>query len=80
MIVGASPDGPARRAGLKEGDILLAVDGHEVSSLADFYRVLWGLGPAGVEAPLTLNREGDVFDVGVTTRDRRKFLKTPRLH
>ncbi len=37
-------------------------------------------GSAGVEAPLTLNREGDVFDVGVTTRDRRRFLKSPRLH
>ena len=80
MIVGTSPDGPARRAGLKEGDILLALDGQEVATLADFYRTLWALGPAGVEAPLTLNREGDVFDVGVTTRDRRRFLKSPRLH
>ena len=80
MIVGASPDGPARRAGLNEGDILLAVDGHEVASLADFYRCLWAVGPAGSDVTLTLNREGDVFDVTVTTRDRRRFLKTPRLH
>ena len=80
MIVGASPDGPARRAGLNEGDILLAVDGLEVASLADFYRGLWAVGPAGSDVTLTLNREGDVFDVTVTTRDRRRFLKTPRLH
>ncbi len=80
MIVGASPDGPARRAGLNEGDILLAVDGHEVMTLADFYRCLWAVGPAGSDVTLTLNREGDVFDVTVTTRDRRRFLKTPRLH
>ncbi|HEX4098858.1 MAG TPA: PDZ domain-containing protein, partial [Caulobacteraceae bacterium] len=80
MIVGTSVDSPARRAGLNEGDILLAIDGHDVSSLAEFYRTLWALGPAGVDAPLTLNREGDVFDVAVTTRDRRRFLKTPRLH
>ena len=80
MIVGTSADGPARRVGLKEGDILLAVGGQAVSNLADFYRSLWALGPAGVDAPLTLNREGDVFDVSVTSRDRRRFLKTPRLH
>ena len=80
MIVGTSPDGPGRRAGLREGDIVLAVAGRDVSSLAEFYRGLWALGPAGADATLTLNREGDVFDVTVTTRDRRRFLKTPRLH
>ena len=80
VIVGTSSDGPARRAGLKEGDLVLAVGGLEVSNLADFYRSIWALGPAGVDAPLTLNREGDVFDVTVTSRDRRRFLKTPKLH
>lgn len=80
MIIGTSNDAPARRAGLKEGDIVVAVAGQEVFSLADFYRAIWALGDAGVEAPLTLNREGDVFDVRVTSRDRRRFLKAPRLH
>jgi len=80
MIVGTSPDGPARRAGLNEGDILLAVAGVEVASLADFYRCLWASGPAGSDVALKLNREGDVFDMVITTRDRRRFLKTPRLH
>lgn len=80
VIIGTSNDAPARRAGLKEGDIVLGVAGRDISSLADFYRAIWALGSAGVEVPLTLNREGDVFDVRVTSRDRRKFLKTPRLH
>jgi S1-C subfamily serine protease len=80
VIVGASSDGPARRAGLREGDLVLAVRGQEVSTLADFYRAIWALGPAGVDVPLTLNREGDVFDVDITSRDRRRFLKTPKLH
>ena len=59
---------------------MLAVGGQEVSTLADFYRAIWALGPAGVDVPLTLNREGDVFDVDITSRDRRRFLKTPKLH
>ena len=60
--------------------MVLAVGGVEVSSLADFYRSIWGLGSAGVDAPLTLDREGDVFEVNVTSRDRRAFLKTPKYH
>ena len=80
VIVGTAGDGPARRAGLRRGDVVLAVGGFEVDNLADFYRSLWALGPAGVEAPLTLNREGDVFDVRVTSRDRNSFLKKARFH
>jgi S1-C subfamily serine protease len=78
VIAGCAGDGPARRAGLEKGDIVLAVDGHPVGDLADFYRSLWALGDAGVDAPLRLSREGDVFDVRVTSRDRRRFLKMRR--
>ncbi len=80
IVAGFAGEGPARRAGLHEGDVILAVNGVEVTTLADFYRSVWALGEAGVEAPLTLNREGDVFDVAVKTWDRRRFLKKPRLH
>ena len=78
VISGVLGDGPARRAGLTEGDVIIAVAGAYVDDLAGFYRQLWARGDAGVAAPLTLEREGDVFDVCVTSRDRRKFLKTPK--
>jgi len=80
IVAGFAGEGPARRAGLHEGDVIMAVAGSEVTTLADFYRSVWALGDAGVEAPLTLNREGDIFDVTIKTWDRRKFLKKPRLH
>jgi S1-C subfamily serine protease len=80
VIVGASKNGPAERADLGQGDIVVAVKGEEVTTLADFYRAVWALGPAGVNVPLTLAREGDVFEVEVRSKDRRDFLKKPRMH
>jgi S1-C subfamily serine protease len=80
VIVGIAPKGPAGRAEVKTGDVILAVAGERVSTLAGFYRKLWSLGEAGVEVPLTLYREGLTFDLRVNSSDRAKFLRTPRLH
>jgi S1-C subfamily serine protease len=80
VAVGIAPKGPAARAELKTGDVILAVRGENVSSLAVFYRKVWSLGQAGVEVPLTLYREGVTFDVRVNSSDRQKFLKAPRMH
>jgi S1-C subfamily serine protease len=80
VVVGIAAKGPAARAELKTGDVILAVKGETVSTLAQFYRKVWALGPAGVEVPLTLYREGVTFDVRVNSSDRAKFLKGPQLH
>jgi S1-C subfamily serine protease len=80
VIVGIAPKGPAARAELKTGDVVVSVAGERVSSLAAFYRKVWSLGQAGVAVPLTLYREGVTFDVAVNSSDRAKFLRTPRLH
>jgi S1-C subfamily serine protease len=80
VIVGIAPKGPAARAELKTGDVIVAVKGEKVTTLAAFYRAVWKLGNAGAEVPLTLYREGVTFDVVVNSSDRSKFLKSPRLH
>ena len=80
VAVGIAPKGPAARAELKTGDVILAVNGETVSTLAGFYRKVWSLGQAGVEVPLTLYRDGVTFEVRVNSSDRAKFLKTPRMH
>jgi S1-C subfamily serine protease len=80
VVAGISPKGPASRAELRPGDLILAVRGERISSQLQFYRKFWALGPAGVDVPLTLYREGDTFDVSVKSSDRAKFLKAPRLH
>lgn len=80
VIVGMAAKGPAARAELKQGDVVLAVKGQRVSTLAEFYRAVWALGSAGVEVPLTLYREGLTFEVRVNSTDRSKMLKAPRMH
>lgn len=80
VVVGVAPNGPAARAELKTGDVILAVAGMRVSSLAQLYRRIWSLGEAGVEVPITLYREGVTFEVRVNSSDRAKFLRGPRLH
>jgi S1-C subfamily serine protease len=80
VVVGISAKGPAARAELKAGDVILAVAGEKVTSQTGFYRKLWSLGSAGVDVPLTVYHEGVTFDVVLASTDRAKMLKAPRLH
>lgn len=80
VVVGTAERGPAHRADLQAGDVVLAVADSEVSDLAGFYRMMWSLGKAGVEVPLTIFRDGDTFDVTINSTDRAKLLKMPRVH
>jgi S1-C subfamily serine protease len=80
VVVGISARGPAARAELKAGDVILAVNGEKVTSQTGFYRKLWALGSAGVDVPLTVYHEGVTFDVVLASTDRTKLLKAPRMH
>jgi S1-C subfamily serine protease len=77
MVVRVSRDGPAEGAGIGPGDIILAVDGEQVSDQADFYRRVWKLGPAGTEVPLKLLKGSTVRDVKVRSVDRMDVLSKP---
>ncbi len=80
VVARVSTGGPARRANLRTGDVVLAVAGTRVDDLAGFFRRVWSLGKAGVEVPLTIYREGRTFEARVTSGDRNRFLKGPSLH
>src|SRR5919197_1151700 len=80
VVVGLASGGPAHRAKLHAGDIVLAVGGMEVRGLAGFFRRIWSLGHAGVEVPLLVYRDGRTFELRIASGDRNRFLKGPRLH
>ncbi|MEP9377485.1 S1C family serine protease [Aquabacter sp. CN5-332] len=80
LVAGVSPRGPAARAELRPGDLILAVAGAEVSSLAGFYTALWAQGAPGVVIPLKVQRDEDVFEVEIRSVDRAGLLRKPRLN
>jgi S1-C subfamily serine protease len=80
VVVGLAKDGPAQKADLRTGDVLLSVAGGEVRDLAAFYRRIWSLGAAGVEIPMSIYRDGKTIETRLKTGDRNRFLKAPKLH
>jgi S1-C subfamily serine protease len=75
FIIQLTPKGPTEEAGLKPGDMILAVDGKEVNGLADFYRKVWALGNAGIDVPLSLLQGIRIRDIKVRSIDRHQFLQ-----
>lgn len=80
VVGGLAKRGPADRAGLREGDAILEIAGTPVASLAELFRRVWSLGPAGTEIPVALRREGQTLRVAIKSADRNDFLKKPKLH
>jgi S1-C subfamily serine protease len=80
VVVGLAARGPAQKADIRTGDVILAVDGREVSELAATFRNVWSLGQAGVEVPLLIYRDGRTMEVTIKSSDRNRFLKKPSLH
>ena len=80
VIAGLAPGGPAERAGVQVGDAVLEVAGEKPSGLADLWRKVWRLGPAGAVVPLKVARNGKISELRLTSADRSSFLKKPHLH
>jgi S1-C subfamily serine protease len=74
-----APGGPAEKAGVQKGDVVVGVAGRATTGLADFYRKVWALGAAGTVVPLDVlqNNEKRRFDLKSMDRmDHLKFKST----
>lgn len=67
--------GPAEKAGLGSGDIVLKVDQNAVQGLADFYRKVWSLGKAGVDVPVAVLQGIEIRDIVVRSEDRDQYYR-----
>ena len=80
FVAGLAEGGPAHRAGVHPGDVVLEVGGAPVNDLAGTFRAIWAQGPAGAEIPLVVMRDGATRKLKITSADRNDFLQKPRLH
>lgn len=80
IATGVFSNCPAARAGIEVGDRILAINGDEPESLADMFRRVWALGPAGTHIPITIGRDGKVLEVNLVSVDRGALLKTGTVH
>jgi S1-C subfamily serine protease len=67
--VSVEADGPARSAGLREGDIIVSLDAQPVASLDDLHRLLTEE-RIGTTASLGILRETQRLDLAVAIGDR----------
>ena len=70
-----TPGGPAEKAGLKRGDVIVGVNGEPPKSLADFYRKVWAQGAAGATVPIDVLQDSQVRRVEVKSINRLDHLK-----
>ena len=80
VVMGLADAGPAEKADLRPGDILVGVAGERVADLAGFFRQVWALGEAGARVPLNVRRDGKDIPLSVMSGDRERFLRRPQLH
>jgi S1-C subfamily serine protease len=65
-VVSVAAKGPADRAGLREGDLLIALNGQNIASVDDLHRFLAGT-PPGSGVALTILRDRERRELKVVT-------------
>lgn len=75
FVTRVSPEGPADKAGIKNGDIVVGVGGDPVTNHEELYRKVWGLGAAGIDVPLKILQGVDMRELKVRSIDRFQYFK-----
>ena len=70
-----TPGGPAEKAGLKRGDVVVGVNGEPPKNLADFYRKVWAQGAAGTSVAIDVLQDSQVRRVEIKSINRLDHLK-----
>jgi S1-C subfamily serine protease len=70
VVLGVEENSPAKRAGLREGDIIVALEGQPVAGVDDLHRVLTDV-RVGVSCTLTVLRWTDKLEMKVVPEEAR---------
>jgi S1-C subfamily serine protease len=76
-IVRVDRAGPALEAGLRPGDVVLEIDGIQVTTLEAFYKRLWMRPGAEADVELTVQQGSEVRKVLIHAIDRMQTLRKP---
>jgi S1-C subfamily serine protease len=74
-IARVAPGGPAEKAGVQKGDVVVGVGGRAAAGLADFYRKVWSLGAAGTVIPLDVLHDNEKRSFELKSIDRMDHLR-----
>ncbi len=72
ILTGLVQGGPAQKAGLARGDLILSVEGESVGSLRDLYSAVWKKTP-GEAVSLMVLRDGALRSLSIRAQDRYAF-------
>jgi S1-C subfamily serine protease len=75
FVTRVTPGGPADKAGIRRGDVVVGVNGEAPKSLADFYRKVWAQGAAGASVGLDVLQDSSVRRLDVKSINRLDQLK-----
>ena len=75
IVTRVAEDGPADRAPMKAGDVIVAIGGQTIKGQADFYTRLWGSGEAGRDVALDVLRDGRIQRITVKSIDRDRYYR-----
>jgi len=75
LVTEVETDGPAAKAGLRAGDVIVKFNGKAVTDASDLRRTL-GETPSGTDVTVTVQRDGHPLDVKVSPRGEKR-LRAP---
>jgi S1-C subfamily serine protease len=70
VVISVEENSPAKRAGLREGDVIVALEGHPVAGVDDLHRVLTDV-RVGVSCSLTVIRWTEKLELKVVPEEAR---------